>query len=37
MSRVLGPATVSLMAMAMMISSLGALHSGIAASNRHSL
>jgi APA family basic amino acid/polyamine antiporter len=34
MSRVLGPATVSLMAMAMMISSLGALHSGIAATAR---
>ena len=34
MSRVLGPATVSLMAMAMMISSLGALHSGLAATAR---
>ena len=34
MSRVLGPGTVSLMAMAMMISSLGALHSGIAATAR---
>jgi APA family basic amino acid/polyamine antiporter len=34
MSRVLGPATVSLMAIAMMISSLGALHSGIAATAR---
>jgi basic amino acid/polyamine antiporter, APA family len=34
MSRVLGPATVAIMAMAMMISSLGALHSGLAATAR---
>jgi APA family basic amino acid/polyamine antiporter len=34
MSRILGPVTVSLMAMAMTISSLGALHSGMAATAR---
>jgi APA family basic amino acid/polyamine antiporter len=34
LSRLLGPAAVGLMAMAMMVSSLGALHSGIAATAR---
>jgi APA family basic amino acid/polyamine antiporter len=34
LSRVLGPAAVAVMAMAMMISSLGALHSGMAATAR---